>query len=187
MCLVGSRNHHCHDHTTDICLYVPFCIVFVVLGSVQIVSGIFYFISIPVIKLIVNIAIGCWVCFLSLLLVYMLRENIYIYKLLLQVILTGIGGGMVACICSSSIKKHEFLLYCSISVLLLNTVHLIYLEFGQIKDLFADHVQMRLGKEYDVLESQNGNYIWIYAWMLALQNAVKCDATIKFALCRFKQ
>lgn len=51
----------CHEHTADICLYVPFCILLVILGSVQIVSGIFYFISIPVIKLIVNIGIGCWV------------------------------------------------------------------------------------------------------------------------------
>lgn len=53
--------HSCPAHATDICLYVPFCIAFVVLGSVQVVSGIFYFISIPVIKLLINIAIGCWV------------------------------------------------------------------------------------------------------------------------------
>lgn len=74
-----------------------------------------------------------------------------------QVILTGIGGGMIACICASSSKKHEILLYCSVSVLILNTVNLIYLEFGQLKDLFSEHVQKQLGKEYDVLESQNGN------------------------------
>lgn len=51
----------CPDHKTDICLYVPFCIVFVLLGSVQVVSGIYYLISIPVLKLIINIGIGCWV------------------------------------------------------------------------------------------------------------------------------
>lgn len=51
----------CHNHTTDICFYVPFCIVFVFLGIVQIISGIFYFITIPVVKLILNVAIGCWV------------------------------------------------------------------------------------------------------------------------------
>lgn len=52
----------CHNNTPDICFYVPFCTIFVCLGIVQIISGIFYFITIPVIKLIFNVAIGCWVC-----------------------------------------------------------------------------------------------------------------------------
>lgn len=76
-----------------------------------------------------------------------------------QVILTGISGGMVACVCASSPKKHEFLLYCSISVLVVNTINLIFLEFGQIKDLFVDGDQINMGKEYEVLESVNGRLI----------------------------
>lgn len=74
MCLCGRG---CHDHTADICFYVPFCIVFVVLGIVQIISGIFYFITIPVIKLILNVAIGCWVssfCLATLLILNCLLE-----------------------------------------------------------------------------------------------------------------
>lgn len=51
----------CHNNSYDICFYVPFCTIFVCLGLVQIISGIFYFITIPVIKLIFNVAIGCWV------------------------------------------------------------------------------------------------------------------------------
>lgn len=76
-----------------------------------------------------------------------------------QVILAGISGGMVASVCASTPKKHEFLLYCSISVLVVNTINLIFLEFGQIKDLFTDSDQMHMGKEYEVLESANGRLI----------------------------
>lgn len=52
----------CRTETADICFYLPFSLLFGFIGIVQIVSGIFYFITIPVIKLILNIAIGCWVC-----------------------------------------------------------------------------------------------------------------------------
>lgn len=33
------------------------------------------------------------------------------------------------------------------------------MEFGQLKDLFSEHVQKQLSKEYDLLESQNGRII----------------------------
>lgn len=51
----------CHKNSCDICFYVPFCAIFVCLGAVQIISGVFYFMKIPVSKLIFNVAIGCWV------------------------------------------------------------------------------------------------------------------------------
>lgn len=51
----------CHKNTPDICFYIPFCTIFVCLGVIQIIAGIFYFITIPVIKLIFNVVIGCWV------------------------------------------------------------------------------------------------------------------------------
>lgn len=51
----------CHNNTHDICFYIPFCTIFVCLGIIQIIAGIFYFITIPVIKLIFNVVIGCWV------------------------------------------------------------------------------------------------------------------------------
>lgn len=67
---------------------------------------------------------------------------------------------MAACVCSSRSRKHEYLLYCSFSVLILNTLNLIILEFGQFKELFHENVQRQMSesKEYDVLESQYGKH-----------------------------
>lgn len=78
-----------------------------------------------------------------------------------QIILTGISGGMVACVCSSRTRKHEYLLYCSFSVLILNTLNLIILEFSQFKELFHDSVQkqMSASREYNVLESPYGKCV----------------------------
>lgn len=87
---------------------------------------------------------------------------LFIVEILLrQIILTGISGGMVACVCSSRSRKHEYLLYCSFSVLILNTINLIILEFGQFKELFHENVQrqMSTSKEYNVLESQYGTFM----------------------------
>lgn len=55
----------CHNNTHDICFYIPFCTIFVCLGIIQIIAGIFYFITIPVIKLIFNVVIGCWVRYIT--------------------------------------------------------------------------------------------------------------------------
>lgn len=147
-----------HEYTTDLCLYIPFCVIYICLGVVQIISGIFYFITIPVIKLIINIGIGCWVRVSHMLLIVKCIQNKIVYIRYPQIILTGISGGMAACVCTSRSRKHEYLLYCSFSVLILNTVNLIILEFGQFKELFHENVQRQMGtsKEYNVLESQYG-------------------------------
>ncbi|XP_031620984.1 ras guanine nucleotide exchange factor Q-like [Contarinia nasturtii] len=134
----------CHNNTHDICFYVPFCTIFVALGVIQIVSGIFYFLTIPVIKLIFNVAIGCWA------------------------ILCGISGSMVACVCPSTPRKHEFLLYCSLSILILNIVNLILLEIGQVREIFNEHLQKALSKEYHLLESENGRFITTYTAILLI-------------------
>lgn len=63
---------------------------------------------------------------------------------------------MVACVCPSRPRKHEFLLYCAISVLILNIVNLIILEFGQVKDIFSEDIRQKWSKEYDLLDSENG-------------------------------
>lgn len=67
---------------------------------------------------------------------------------------------MVACVCPSVPRKHEFLLYCSLSVLILNIINLILLEIGQVREIFNEHLQKALSKEYDLLETENGSY-WI--------------------------
>lgn len=74
-------------------------------------------------------------------------------------ILTGIGTGMVACICTPAPRKHEFLLYCTVSVLVLNVLNLIYLEFGQLRELFGEHVHERFGREFDLLEAPTARLI----------------------------
>lgn len=67
---------------------------------------------------------------------------------------------MVACVCPSTPRKHEFLLYCSLSILILNTINLILLEIGQVREIFSEHLQKALSKEFDLLESENGLYYW---------------------------
>lgn len=158
----------CHNNTHDICFYVPFCTIFVCLGVIQIISGIFYFITIPVIKLIFNVAIGCWVCTVNIFTRFFLKfdtklssgspDYYFSFFFNLQAILCGISGSMVACVCPSTPRKHEFLLYCSLSILILNIVNLILLEIGQVREIFNDHLKKALSKEYDLLESENGLY-----------------------------
>ncbi|GAB0089988.1 hypothetical protein DMENIID0001_046180 [Sergentomyia squamirostris] len=99
----------------DLCLHGPCCVIFMILGAIQITSGIYYYLTIPVFKLIFNIAIGC------------------------SVVVIGTCGVIVVCICTSSNKKYEILLYCSTSIIFLNTINLILLEFGHLHYVFHDH------------------------------------------------
>lgn len=79
--------------------------------------------------------------------------------LILQAILCGISGSMVACACPSTPRKHEFLLYCSLSVLILNIINLVLLEIGQVHEIFSEHLRKALSKEYSLLESEHGEYL----------------------------
>lgn len=67
----------------------------------------------------------------------------------------------MACVCPSTPRKHEFLLYCSLSVLVLNLINLVLLEFGQVREVFNVHLQKIMSKEYDVLESENGLFFFL--------------------------
>lgn len=78
------------------------------------------------------------------------------FLLFLQAILCGVSGSMVACVCASTPRKHEFLLYCSLSVLILNVINLVLLEIGQVREIFNEHLQKALSKEYSLLETENG-------------------------------
>lgn len=123
----------------DLCLHGPCCIIFMILGAIQITSGIYYYLTIPVFKLIFNIAIGC------------------------SVVVIGICGVIVVCICTSSIKKYEILLYCSTSIIFLNTVNLILLEFGQFREVFHDPgrpgtLRLREG-HFEFIPSESGRLI----------------------------
>lgn len=74
----------------------------------------------------------------------------------MQAILCGISGSMVACVCPSKPRKHEYMLYCSLSILVLNIINLILLEFGQVREIFNYQIQKIWSKEFDLLESENG-------------------------------
>ncbi|XP_055685796.1 uncharacterized protein LOC129791593 [Lutzomyia longipalpis] len=124
----------------DLCLHGPCCVIFMILGAIQITSGIYYYLTIPVFKLIFNITIGC------------------------SVVVIGICGVIVVCICTSSTRKYEILLYCSTSIIFLNTVNLILLEFGQIRDVF--HEPTRTGAtqrpqdpHFEFIPSEGGRLI----------------------------
>lgn len=44
---------------------------------------------------------------------------------------------------------------------MLNIVNLILLEIGQVREIFNEHLQKVLSKEYHLLESENGLYLTI--------------------------
>lgn len=86
-----------------------------------------------------------------------IEKEVKFFVLILQAILCGISGSMVACVCPSKPRKHEYLLYSSLSILVLNIINLILLEFGQVREIFNDQIQKIWSKEFDLLESENGN------------------------------
>lgn len=78
------------------------------------------------------------------------------FNFMFQAILCGISGTMVAIYWISTPRKHEFLLYCSLSILILNIINLILLEIGQVREIFTDHLKKALSKEYEFLDLENG-------------------------------
>lgn len=76
--------------------------------------------------------------------------------MMIKATLCGISGGVVAIAYPSTPRKHEFLLYCSLSILVLNLINLILLECGQIRELLVENSDDVLSKEFELLESENG-------------------------------
>lgn len=155
----------CHAQTIDMCFYVPFGIIFVTFGIIQIISGFWYLITKSVIILILQIGIGCWV--------WIWKTNsqnanlISINKTVhFQSILAGISGSMFACFCPSMPKKHEFILYCSLSILIFNVLNLISLEVGQTKEIFTNHLKKVMNHEFEIFNSENGKQSFNEFWMV---------------------
>jgi len=90
---------------------------------------------------------------------------------------------MVICICPSGIKKHEILLYCSVSILILNTINLVMLEFGQLKDIFNESYRNLITEtiDYDLLSSQYGRMITTVTALISVLTAF-IGAQISFCL-----
>nr|CAD7612332.1 unnamed protein product [Timema genevievae] len=88
-------------------LHVIWSLVYVGTGSIQLIAGIFFLISLPVFRVGSNIWTGAW--------------NIVV----------GIGGGMLSCVGDLNAKKQEALLFFTISILALNVVNIVILEVGE--------------------------------------------------------
>ncbi|KAB0796998.1 hypothetical protein PPYR_11059 [Photinus pyralis] len=84
---------------------VLWSLIYVTCGAVQLVAGIFFIISIPEFYLHSNIWTGAW--------------NVII----------GIASGMTACFGQLSARRQEFLLYMAVSILAVNAVNVVLIEW----------------------------------------------------------
>lgn len=135
MCL-WKWGEYCNESVGDVCLHGPCCVIFLVLGAVQVSTGVYYYLSVPVFKLLFNAFIG----FTSLII--------------------GIVGLIILCVCLSNVRKYELILYCSTGVIFLNAINLVFLEFGQLKDVFSEQYRQRIkDSSYDLLPAENGRMV----------------------------
>lgn len=145
MCFGKGKWDYCNESVSDIGLHGPCCVIFTILGIVQISTGWYYYLSVPVFKLLFSAFVG----FFSLVI--------------------GIVGLIILCVCLSSVRKYELILYCSTAVIFLNAINLVFLEFGQLKDVFSEQYRLRIkGSTYDLLPEENGRMVTSVTALLAV-------------------
>lgn len=98
-------------------------IIYVIVGAIQLIAGIFFFISLPVFKIGSNIWTGVW--------------NV----------VAGVGGAVFSCVGDLNANKQQVLLYLTISVLVLNVINLVVLELGEWRILMPDSVKTVIEKQ----------------------------------------
>lgn len=136
MCLGKWKWDYCNESVADVGLHGPCCIIYIVLGIVQVSTGLYYYLSVPVFKLLFNAFIG----FTSLII--------------------GVVGLIVLCVCLSNVRKYELILYCSTGVIFLNAINLVFLEFGQFKEVFSQQYRQGIkDTSYDLLTHENGRMV----------------------------
>lgn len=141
----------------DVAFHAPCCIIFLVLGGVQVVAGLYYYLSVPVFKLLFNAFIG----FTSLVI--------------------GTVGLIILCVCLTSVRKYELILYCATAVIFLNAINLVLLEFGQLKDVFSESFRFRIkDSTYDLLSSENGRMV---TSVTALISVLVAFVQVQFTFC----
>lgn len=144
MCL-GKRGFECSENLVDSVFHGPFCIIFAILGIIQLSTGSYYYLYVPLFKLLFNAFVG----FMSLII--------------------GIVGLIVLCVCLSSVRKYELILYCSTAIIFLNATNLVFLEFGQLKYVFSEHFQNRIrDSSYDLLADENGRLVTSVTALIAV-------------------
>ncbi|XP_022185465.2 uncharacterized protein LOC111044588 isoform X2 [Nilaparvata lugens] len=95
-------------------------VMYIGVGAVQLVAGIFFLISLPVFKVGSNVWTGVW--------------NVVV----------GVGGAVFSSVGDLSPSKHRILLYLTITVLVLNLINLVVLELGEWRILMPDKVKATL-------------------------------------------
>lgn len=136
MCFGRWKWDFCNESVADVGLHGPCCIIYIALGIVQVATGFYYYLSVPVFKLLFNAFIG----FTSLII--------------------GVVGLIVLCVCLSSVRKYELILYCATGVIFLNAINLVFLEFGQLKAVFSEQYRQGIkDSSYDLLPPGNGRMV----------------------------
>ncbi|XP_063240297.1 uncharacterized protein LOC134541079 isoform X2 [Bacillus rossius redtenbacheri] len=104
-------------------LHVLWSLVYVGAGSVQLVAGIFFFISLPVFRVGSNIWTGAW--------------NIVV----------GVGAGMLSCVGDLNYKRQEALLFLAVSLLAVNVVNAVLLEVGEWHFFLSDSARQVIAQK----------------------------------------
>nr|CAD7454033.1 unnamed protein product [Timema tahoe] len=121
-------------------LHVIWSLVYVGTGSIQLIAGIFFLISLPVFRVGSNIWTGAWIVptggrssgAYGRQIIWCLRAADHLVPTGGRVnIVVGIGGGMLSCVGDLNAKKQEALLFFTISILALNVVNIVILEVGE--------------------------------------------------------
>lgn len=144
MCF-GKWKWDCNESVADISLHGPCCIMFTIIGIIQVATGVYYYLSVPVFKLLFNTFVG----FTSLVI--------------------GLVGLIILCVCLSNVRKYELILYCSTGIIFLNAINLVSLEFGQIKNAFSDQYRQHIkDSSYDLLPAESGRMVTSVTALIAI-------------------
>ncbi|CAH1723177.1 unnamed protein product [Aphis gossypii] len=104
-------------------IHLLWSVLYISVGAVQIVAGIFFLFTVPVLRIGSNIWTGSW--------------NVFF----------GVGGAVFSCVGDWTTAKQRGLLCLTLSILIMNIVNLIILEIGEWRYLTPESVKHIMSKE----------------------------------------
>ncbi|KAF0766054.1 Uncharacterized protein FWK35_00026596 [Aphis craccivora] len=104
-------------------IHLLWSVLYISVGAVQIVAGIFFLFTVPVLRIGSNIWTGSW--------------NVFF----------GVGGAVFSCVGDWTTAKQRGLLCLTVSILIMNIVNLIILEIGEWRYLTPESVKHIMSKE----------------------------------------
>ncbi|XP_022174684.1 uncharacterized protein LOC111036799 isoform X1 [Myzus persicae] len=104
-------------------IHLLWSVLYISVGAVQIVAGIFFLFTIPVLRIGSNIWTGSW--------------NVFF----------GVGGAVFSCVGDWTSAKQRGLLCLTVSILIMNIVNLIILEIGEWRYLTPESVKDSMSRE----------------------------------------